>query len=80
MLHEEHRVDMIRRARAGWVSPLTAEALPDPASLAEALRSFIEHPVFDAEAVDQSGLEAYSARESTRALAAALDLACERQS
>ena len=81
MLHEKSTaVDMIRTARAGWVSPLTAEALPDPASLAEALRSFIEHPVFDAGAADRSELEVYSARESTRALAAALDLACERQS
>jgi hypothetical protein len=80
MLHEKSTaVAMIRDARAGWVSTLTAEALPDPASLAEALRSFIEHPAFDAEAVDWTGLEAYSARESTRALAAALDLACERQ-
>lgn len=81
MLHERSTaVDMIRQARAGWVSTLTAEALPDPASLAEALRSFVERPVFDADAVDRSGFEAYSARESTRALAAALDLACARQS
>ena len=81
MLHEKSTaVDMIRSARAGWVSTLTTEALPDPRSVAEALRSFIERPVFDAEAVDRSGFEAYSARESTRALAAALDLACERQS
>jgi hypothetical protein len=80
MLHEKSTaVDMIRQAHAGWVSTLTAEALPDPASLSEALRSFVERPVFDADAVDRSGFEAYSARESTRALAAALDLACARQ-
>ena len=59
------------------VHPFFAEVAK---GLAEALRSFIERPVFDADAVDRSGFEAYSARESTRALAAALDLACARQS
>jgi hypothetical protein len=81
MLHEKSTaVDMIREARAGWVLTLTAEALPDSANLAEALRSFVERPAFDADAVDRSEFEPYSARESTRALAAALDLACARQS
>jgi hypothetical protein len=32
----------------------------------------------DADAVDRTTFDAYSARGSTRALAAALDLACER--
>ena len=32
----------------------------------------------DASAVDQAGFEAFSARESTRALAEALDRACDR--
>ena len=32
----------------------------------------------DADAVDRTAFDAYSARGSTRALAAALDLACER--
>ncbi|MBI3197791.1 MAG: hypothetical protein HYZ40_09850 [Rhodospirillales bacterium] len=64
ILHEKSTaVDMIRSAHAGSVSTLTAEALPDPAGLAEGLRSFVESPVFDAEAVDRSRFEAYSARD-----------------
>ncbi len=79
MLHEESTaVDMIRSAHAGWVTTLTEEALPEPATVATALRSFIERPGFDAAVVDRTAFEAYSARESTRALAEALDLACER--
>jgi hypothetical protein len=77
MLHEESTaVEMIRSARAGWVSTLVEDALPDPASLAAALRAFVECPAFDPGAVDRKEFEVYSARESTRALAAALDLAC----
>jgi len=79
MLHEKSTaVEMIRSARAGWVSTLVEEALPDPPSLAAALRSFVECPTFDPSAVDRKEFEVFSARESTRALAAALDLACER--
>lgn len=80
MLHEKSTaVEMIRRAHAGQVMTLTEDALPGPAAVAAALGAFIEQPAFDADAVDRTAFEAYSARESTRALAAALDLACERQ-
>jgi hypothetical protein len=80
MLHEKSTaVEMIRRAHAGQVMTLTEDALPEPAAVAAALGAFIEQPAFDADAVDRTVFEAYSARESTRALAAALDLACERQ-
>ena len=34
--------------------------------------------MYDASAVDAAGFQVYSARESTRVLAEALDLACER--
>jgi hypothetical protein len=79
MLHEQSTaVDMIRSARAGWVATLTEEALPEPATVAAMLRSLIEGPTFDADAVDRTAFETYSARESTRILAEALDRACER--
>jgi hypothetical protein len=61
------------------VITLTEGARPGPPTVAAALGAFIERPAFDADAVDRTAFEAYSARESTRALAAALDLACERQ-
>lgn len=79
MLHEESTaVAMIRSAHAGWVTTLTAETLPQPARVAADLAAFIRNPAFDAGAVDRPEFAAYSARESTRALAEALDLACER--
>ena len=79
MLHEKSTaVEMIRQAHAGWVTTLTEESLPDPADVATALRSFIENAGFDADVVDRTAFEAYSARESTRVLAEALNLACER--
>ncbi len=80
MLHEESTaVGMIRSAQAGWATTLTAEALPAPAQVAAGLAAFIRNPAFDAGAVDRPEFAAYSARESTRALAEALDLACERR-
>ncbi|OFW97533.1 MAG: hypothetical protein A3D94_14700 [Alphaproteobacteria bacterium RIFCSPHIGHO2_12_FULL_66_14] len=79
MLHEKSTaVAMIRRAHAGWVTTLTEESRPEPADVATALRSFIENAGFDADVIDRTAFEAYSARESTRVLAEALDLACER--
>ena len=79
MLHEKSTaVAMIRTAHAGWVTTLTAEALPEPGRVAAELGAFIQNPAFDAGAVDRPEFAGYSARESTRALAEALDLACER--
>jgi hypothetical protein len=80
LLHERSTaVDMIRSARAGRVLTLTEAELPAPDTVASALQSFIEQPAYDAAPVDRSVFEAYSARESTRALAEALDLACEQR-
>jgi hypothetical protein len=80
MLHEKSTaVDMIRSAHAGWVTTLTEEALPAPATVATALRSLVENKGFDAGAVERTDADAFSARESTRILAEALDLACARQ-
>ena len=79
LLHERSAaVDTIRTARAGRVITLTEAALPGPAVVAAALREFIGAPDFDATAVDRPEFAAYSARESTRTLANALDAACAR--
>ncbi len=80
MLHEDSTaVAMIRAAHAGWVTTLTETALPEPARLAADLRTFVEQPGFEAGRLDTAAFEAHSARASTRALAAALDLAVERR-
>lgn len=79
MLHRDSTaVDMIRSANAGRVLTLTEAALPAATDVADALESVMQDSTFDAGAVDRSVFDAYSARSSTRALAAALDLACER--
>ena len=47
-------------------------------SVAAELAAFVRNPAFDAGAVDRAEFAVFSARESTRALAEALDLACQR--
>jgi hypothetical protein len=79
MLHKDSTaVDMIRSMHAGSVVALTETALPGAVEVAGALQSFMADTSHDADAVDRTAFDAYSARGSTRALAAALDLACER--
>jgi hypothetical protein len=80
LLHERSTaVGMIRSARSGEVLTLTEAELPSPEEIAAALQSLVEQPAYDAAAVDRNVFEAYSARESTRALAEALDLACKQR-
>jgi hypothetical protein len=79
MLHKDSTaVDMIRSMHAGSVVALTETVLPGAGEVADALQSFMADTSHDADAVDRTAFDAYSARGSTRALAAALDLACER--
>ena len=79
MLHKDSTaVDMIRSVHAGSVLTVTETALPDASDVAGALCAFMADTTYDADAVDRTAFDAYSARASTRALAAALDLACER--
>lgn len=79
MLHAESTaVGMIRKARAGRVLMLTENAMPSPATVATELAALIADK-HDVAPVDMAGFEGFSARESTRAFAEALDLACERQ-
>lgn len=74
MLHEASTaVSMIRDTGAGEVLTLTEEALPTPQAVASALRSLVEQPVTVAGAASHRDFDTYSARESTRVLADALD-------
>jgi hypothetical protein len=78
MLHAESTaIDMVVRARAGRVLTLTGHAMPAPDAIAGELQALMSE-TYDASAGDAAEFEAYSARESTRMLAASLDLACER--
>ena len=79
MLHAESTaVDMIRSTNAGRVLTLSERALPAPAAVASELKALVEDTSYDANAVDRSAYDSLSARESTRTLAKALDLACSR--
>jgi hypothetical protein len=80
LLHAESTaVDMIRTARAGRVLTLTEEAMPAPDRIAAELRDLICAPAHDLQAANMAAFEPYSARQSARALAQALDLALDRQ-
>jgi hypothetical protein len=78
LLHEASTaIDVLERSRAGTVVRLTGRALPEPDRIADAFESFLAAP-YGAEAVDWSAFDAYSARESARVMASALDEAVER--
>jgi hypothetical protein len=79
VLHEASTaVDMLAAARAGRTIALPEGSEPDPAVIASELRALVEQPTYDATAVDWSAFDAYSARNSARLLAQALDCTCER--
>ncbi len=78
LLHAESTaVAMVRDAGAGTVLTLTERDLPNPAVVAQALAELISRPTSVAGAKSYAGFESYTARESTRIFAAALDQACE---
>jgi hypothetical protein len=79
LLHEESTaVGMIRAAHAGEVLTLSEQVMPGAQAIATSLKRMVEHPSVGAAAMEVEAFEAYSARESTRALARALDQARER--
>ena len=79
LLHEESSaVGMIRTAQAGEVLTLSEQVMPAAQVIAASLKRIVEHPSIGTAKMDEEAFEAYSARESTRALARALDEACER--
>jgi hypothetical protein len=78
LLHEASTaVTVLEQSRAGHVVRLSERSLPDPASIADALEAFTAAP-YDPQTVDWGAFEAYSARESARHMAAALDEALAR--
>lgn len=79
LLHRDSTaVPLLDRSRAGTVVRFTADALPDPAELAVALENFLAKE-YRPEDVDWSIFDHDSARESSRALAAAMDEALARK-
>ena len=79
LLHEaSSAVGIVREADAGVVLTLTQEHLPAPRAVSDALRSLLASHGATGREVDAATFETWSARESTRALAVALDEACRR--
>jgi hypothetical protein len=79
VLHEASTaVDMLAAARAGRTIVLPDGREPDPAVIAGEVQMMLERPDYDAAAVDWRAFDAYSARNSARLLAEALDRTCER--
>jgi hypothetical protein len=78
LLHEASTAnDVLERTRAGMVIGLTERALPEPNHIADAIEAFLATPC-QARAVNWSAFDAYSARESARRMASALDEALAR--
>ncbi len=73
LLHEQSTaVDVLRRSGAGFTLTLNETRLPSTAEVADLLARVVTTP-YDARAVDWRAFEPFSARESTRKLAAAMD-------
>src|SRR5262249_32898060 len=69
LLHEASTaIDVLEMSRAGMVIGLTERALPEPDQIADAIEAFLTAP-YDAQAVEWSAFDAYSARESARRMA-----------
>jgi hypothetical protein len=80
ILHEQSSaVAVLRETQAGRVVTITEESLPTPEQLAATLAEFVRDPHYDAGLVRWSALEQYSARESTRSLASAVEFALQRE-
>jgi hypothetical protein len=69
---------VLESSNGGVVIPITETRLPEPRYLASRLAAFVSDPQYDPSQVTWSKFEAYSARESTRKLALALEAALER--
>ena len=78
LLHEKSTaVSVVRETRAGQAVTFTEGQLPDAHELAAALAAFIRDPRYSAEEVRWDAFEAYSARNSARLLAGAVNNAME---
>ena len=79
MLHRDSTaVGMIRSAKAGEVLALTESELPPADAVAASLVRLVDRPASESGPADSSAFAAFSARESTRQFAEALDLAMVR--
>ncbi len=80
LLHEDSTaVAVLRASNAGPVLTLTEKVLPTPETVANVLERFIFLKEYSEAQVNWDALEKHSARESARALAAALDEGMARQ-
>jgi len=80
ILHEQSSaVEVLRETQAGCVVTITEETLPTPEELASTLAEFVRDPQYDAGLVRWNALELYSARESARSLASAVEFALQRE-
>lgn len=78
LLHEASTaVRVLRESGAGSALTLTEDQLPPPAAIASALKSFILTP-YNPDQVDWTAFQVFSARESARMLASAMDEARQR--
>jgi hypothetical protein len=78
LLHEDSTaVSVLRDSRAGTVVTLTKGHLPETGELAANLALFIADPKYSSNFVNWSAFEGYSARNSARVLATAMDEALE---
>lgn len=76
MMHEKSTaVGVVETTGAGTVVRLTEARLPEPEAVAETLAQFVQNPGYDANRVDWSAFEAFSARASTKTLMDAVDRA-----
>jgi hypothetical protein len=76
LLHKRSSaVGVLRESGAGRVITFEDEQLPSPENLAEALASFVRDPQYCADSVRWGAFEAYSARNSARILAGAVERA-----
>ncbi len=78
LLHEKSTaVSVLRESRAGQVVTFTEDRLPEAGELASILAAFIRIPQYSSNKVRWDAFQAYSARNSARALACAVDKALE---
>jgi hypothetical protein len=79
LLHEQSSaVQVLRESGAGQVVTLTEDRLPDAGELAAAIASFVRNPQYSPNLVQWNAFEAFSARNSARSLARAVDQALLR--
>ncbi len=70
-------VRVLEHSRAGMAITLTEQELPSPGTIAEGLKAFLQMP-YESGNVDWGAFEAFSARQSARKLAEAMDVATDR--